>query len=207
MKSLISVVILVFSFSAFSQDKASLLAAWEHIQKNHSEVKSFEKISDNHYKIKFVNMPFEGELVILAYGIEDLDYYSTNSNAYTKSGYFEVELVGATEDMLKKYRMTYSKWSDDSNLYFNSENREWETRKIFTKNQMKKFKESNVKSVLSKYKNYLLFAFLLYFLFIHIKHNKRMKETMDRQNEAIKLHYETNKLLKDLLIEMKRHKD
>ncbi len=50
MKYLIAIILLTTSFSAFSQDKESLLAAWVNVQKKHSEVESFEQLSDMHYK-------------------------------------------------------------------------------------------------------------------------------------------------------------
>lgn len=193
------VIIISMSFNAFSQDKENFLVAWENLQKSHSEVELFEKTSDKHYKIKFVNIPFEGELVVLAIGVEDMNYYSRN-NPYLKSAYIEIELKGASDSMLKKYSRTYASWADGNTLYLNGLTNQWLTRTVFAKNQITQFDENKFKD---QYKNYVIGFLLFYFLFVHIRHNRRVKESINRQVEAMDLHDETNKLLKDILTKMK----
>lgn len=104
MKYYLGIILMTLSFSSLSQEKESFLAAWENTQNNSEEVALFERLDEKKYRIKFTTLPYEGELLVFSYGVDDIDY-GLGDSVYTKSGYVEVDLPGAPEDMMVKYNI------------------------------------------------------------------------------------------------------
>ena len=220
MKFLIGIMLLVFSLHAYSDDRADLLVAWENIQKSHKQVESFDKVSQGKYKIKFSVLPFEGELVVLTYDTEDIEFNLGNDNPYTKTGYFNIELVGADEKKLTKYGRAYYKWLSSNTLYLNSKTEKWVASSEYTKyfsDIAKDQTQNNFLSFLSGYWDFILIFIIAYFIISTISGNKQLKKSLQIQNDAaagmdevkkiqddaMELHKETNKILGEILKELK----
>lgn len=222
MKHFIGILLLLISNLSYAQNKESFLAAWENIQKNSEQVESFENTEKGRYKIKFTTLPFEGELVVLDYDVEDRPFVGTNKS-YTKTGYVEVDLVGAPENMMTKYSRSYHKWIATNNLYFNSVTSTWVTVKKFNKDFVARRKDrwsGNLSYILLENWVYILPAIILFLLFSLILNSKRLKglvknhnkamldmqASIAMQNEGVKLHKETNEILVNILKELKEQR-
>ena len=131
MKYIVGVILLVMSSVSNSQDKETFLAAWENAQKNSDQLELFEKTAEGKYKIKFVTLPYDGELVLLAYDVDKLGRGQYADKKYTMVGYVEIDLVDAPDDIMRKYGRTYSKWFQTNTLYFNDETGSWVTSKDY----------------------------------------------------------------------------
>lgn len=223
MKYVTGFLLAVLSFCAHSSDRDNLLLAWENIQKNNPQVESFNKISEGKYKIKFSVLPFDGELDVLTYDTEDVDFDYVKDNPYTKRGYVNVDLVGADEKTLIKYGRSYSNWYTSNTLYQNKESGKWISSNEYTKfitEATKEKTQNNFLFFLSGYWDYILLAIFVYFIFSGITGSKLFKKSIKLQSdavsdmeqfkkvqdEAIALHKETNRLLNEMLEEIKKSK-
>ncbi len=221
----------LFSMFAFAQsdEKESFLSAWESNQSNNDSVEAFKKISDGKYYIKFKSLPYEGELILLTYEIEDMPYVPEESS-FTKSGYVEVDIPEAMDDLVQKYSRTYHKWAQNNTLYFDSKAESWVTAEKFTASFRDDFdsSEGDLLVTIYEYWGYALIGIILYFLWSTIINNKRTKNAIARQEEvleksfklseesiaiqkksieeSIELHKNTNKLLSDILMLIEKKK-
>ena len=224
MRYVTGIILLALSFSAFSafsSDRENLLLAWENIQKNQPQVESFQKVSDGKYKIKFSVLPYDGELVVLTYDTEDVNFDFIKDNPFSKRGYVNVDLVDADEKTLNKYGRSYFKWIQSNTLYLNMETKKWVSSEEYTNYITEATKEktqNNVLFFLSGYWDYILLIIFAYFIFTGISGNKLFKKSLKMQSdsvadmeqikkvqdEAITLHKETNQLLREMLDELKK---
>src|SRR5690606_6606220 len=124
-KILLFLLSFLTSSLAMAESRESFFEAWEAVQKQHTEVTAFEKIAEDHYRISFANLPFDGELKVLAYGTDRLHY--NNDTDISLMGYVEVELQDAPEDMIEKYYRTYGHWSESLSLFYHQKQGQWLT--------------------------------------------------------------------------------
>jgi len=209
-------------------DKDDFLSAWEKIQTNNSQVESFEKLSDLKYKIKFSNLPYEGELVIVAYDVETFDYNFTGESNFNKTGYVETNLPDTLEELAVKYSRTYYKWAEFNTLYFNKKTQQWVGQKQFNNYLLSDEYDQNSGELfwLWEYWDYLLALIIIYFVISSVLGNKKIKESIELQKESVEQanklskasmeaiekslgqHEKTNELLAELLEETrKNHKE
>lgn len=206
----------------FAGEEEDFILAWESIQSGHSEVESFEKIEDRKYKVKFKTLPFEGELIVLAYDVEDVDFVMEGS-PFSKSGYVEIDLVGFSDESMSKYSRSYYKWAQDNELHFDSINNQWVTSKEYRLALSNSVNTDDALPskfflILIEYWNYVLVGIILYFFFSQISNSKRAKESVQYQQKAIDdmantkllmqqsldMHKETNRLLESIHNQLKR---
>ncbi len=222
MKHILPFILLLLTSVVFADDRQDFLKAWESVQKNSSEVRDFSSIKDNYYHIKFKNLPFEGELHVLAYEVEDMPS-PMDSLTYSKMGYVEYELVGAPADMRSKYARTFQKWAKNNTLYFDEKLSKWDSYEEFSQQLMNgngMDKVALYPSLLTffDYWDYLLIVILIYFFFSQIVNSKRAKDSVAMQKKAledmernkvwmqqsIEMQKQNNQLLADILEAMKK---
>ena len=221
--------IFIFSTAIFAEpgDKNDFLSAWEKIQSSNSQVESFEKIDELKYKIKFSSLPYEGELAIVAYDVEEFNYSPVGESDYNKTGYVEIDLPDALEELAVKYSRTYYKWAESNTLYFNQKTQQWVTQKQYNEYLMSDENAVNFGGLfwLWEYWDYLLALIILYFVVSSVLGNKKIKESLDLQKESVEQanelskasmdaiekslsqHERTNELLAELIEEVKKQKD
>jgi len=205
-------IFLLFPGILFSAPtKESLITAWENQQKTDPNTLAFEEISPNIYRFKTERFPFDGELRILNITVDE--QMSGFEGGFTM-GIVEIELVDLPEDFLKKYSYSYSAWSQSNILYYDQENEKWlSAKEYYTKAQ-----ENLPSGVFIDPFNYipLLFLFFLIIILIFVyniqKRNRKyldfvrelsQKET-DLAEKAYKLSKNSNKLLNNILKELKK---
>ena len=191
--------------------KESLITAWENQQKTDPNTLAFEEISPNIYRFKTERFPFDGELNILNVTVDE--QMSGFEGGFTM-GIVEIELVDLPEDFLKKYAYSYSTWSQSNILYYDKENEIW----LSAKDYYTKAQENLPSRVFIDPFNYIPLFFLFFLIIILIfvyniqKRNRKyldfvrelsQKET-DLAEKAYKLSKQSNKLLKDILKELKK---
>jgi len=220
-KLLTMLVFALVSFPALSSDRASFLVAWEKVQQDSTDISRFEKIGDKRYQIEFVTLPFEGELVVLAYDVEDISTTGFVNNDFTKTGYVEVDLVDAPDDLMTKYNRTYYKWIQSNTLYYNNKTDTWVSAKEYGKQLQSLFEEEGpggMLFLLTEYWGYLLLALFIYIAYTLFFSNKHVKQSIEQQKqalddmdytkqhlqEALELHRQTNEILNTILEELKR---
>lgn len=171
---------------AQSGDRQGFLVAWEAFQAQSDTVKEFRKLSDGKYHIKFTTLPYEGELTLLVYDVEDYEH-AIRGSAITKTGYAEVDLSDSAEDLIEKYGRTYYKWAQLNNLYFDSESEKWLTSNQYTDlmSDEANSRSGRFLSALSDYSGFVLFGILLYFLWATILSDRRAKQSIKLQQEGI----------------------
>lgn len=115
--------------AAAQATQASLVKAWEEVQRNDPETVTFEKTGEGRYKFKTERFPFEGELKILKAGVNDYSYGGDDESDGAPNGYvvgvIEYDLVGLSAEVEKKYEHSYSNWQMNNTLYFDKEGGEW----------------------------------------------------------------------------------
>lgn len=111
--------------------QAALVKAWEEVQRNDPETVTFEKTGEGSYKFKTKRFPFEGELKVLKATVNDYSYggggdedYDVPVQGYVM-GVVEYDLVGLSDEVVKKYAHSYSSWQQNNTLYFDKEGGEW----------------------------------------------------------------------------------
>ena len=196
------ILIALVSLPVQASDEASFIQAWEKLQETSKEVEVFTKTDEKKYHVKFTTLPYEGELHVLAVGVET---FNSGSKENT-TGYVEIDLPAASDELMQKYSRTYYKWAQNNSLYFDEESKKWLTPEQYTNSLKVEPEESEISPlflIIFEYWNYLLILIILYFFISQVVNNRRIKESFEIQKqtsiEAIKLHNETNKLLKEIL--------
>lgn len=115
--------------AAAQPTQATLVKAWEEVQRNDPETVVFEKTGEGSYKFKTKRFPFDGELKVLKATINDWTYggdedYDVPVQGYV-TGVIEYDLVGLSDEVAKKYEHSYSSWRQSNTLYFDKEGGEW----------------------------------------------------------------------------------
>jgi len=186
-KNFVGLLLVLISSFSYGQDKESFLVAWENIQKNSDQVEYFKKIEKGKYKIKFSTLPFEGELVVLGYEVEDRPVTGTNKS-YTKTGYVEVDLVDAPENMVTKYKRSYHKWFGMNDLYFNSVTSRWVTVKKYNKDFLARRKDIRsgdfIYTLLENWV-YILVGIPFFLLYLLVLNSKRLTGLIKKHDEAM----------------------
>jgi hypothetical protein len=207
-------------------DRGHFIEAWEAIQKNSALVESFDKVDDGEYLIKFKHIPYEGPLVLLTADVENNPPYGM-ATQFTKTGFVEIDLPGAMDNILQKYSRSFHKWAQHNTLHFDATRNLWVDQEAFTAAFMedKDAFDGGVAFSILEYWDYILAAILFYFLWSAVISNKRTKSALKLQEEAFKksielsetsiqlqtqaldagrtAHEKTNHLLAELLAEIK----
>jgi hypothetical protein len=106
-------------FAIEKPDEASLIKAWEEIQKTDPNTVTFEKIEDGLYKYKTKFFPFDGKLKIYDATIDNEEINGFNM------GELVVELIKAPNNFYEKYRLKYSIWGRNNTLYYDKKAGRW----------------------------------------------------------------------------------
>ena len=223
LQALCFMLLYMISLTASANDpKAGLLQAWETLQSTSVELEAFRKISDKKYWVKFSSLPYEGELAILAYGTEEVNYGGLDRIPYSLTGYVEVDLVDASSEETAKYARTLAKWQQSNTLFYNQETRAWESYQAYRETLQQQTDELAPSSgllLVFEYAEYILFAVLFYFLYVVINNNTRVKKSIALQEQALTdveaskrimkeslvLQRETNQLLQEILRSVQQH--
>lgn len=217
-KIILTLLLCLFSVSllaaAEKPSEESLIKAWEQIQKSNPDTVMFEKIEDRRYKFKTTFIPFDGELKIKDATIDAGMMMGPYQN-YIMS-VLDVELVGVPRESLIKNRK-YFIWASSGTLYYDKHAGKWLTIEEFQNEVTKMHNASSSSNLLI----YILIVFLILSLaFVYNflrKYRQVVKTSLERQSDSIakvdesialtekgiQLCEETNKLLKDILTELK----
>lgn len=213
-------LICMATLSARAADpRAGLLQAWEDLQANSAEVEVFRKIADGKYWIGFSNLPYEGELVVLAYDTEEMDFGGFESIPYSLTGYVEVDLVDAAAEETAKYARSLGKWQQSNTLFFNRETQTWDSYKAYRSKLQRQTEDLAPGSgllMLFGYGQYILLGLILYFLYVAASNDRRVKKSIALQEQALanveaskrlmreglSLQRESNQLLQQVLREI-----
>ena len=116
------VIALAHATAQAQPSQQSLVEAWEQLQRSDPETLAFEKIAERRYRFKTNRFPFDGELKILKATIDgatdDFDY------GYVQ-GVIEYDLIGLSEEVVKKYEHSYENWQENNRLTFDKESSAW----------------------------------------------------------------------------------
>lgn len=122
-----AVMLLALAHAAAQSQQArpsqeSLVAAWERVQREDPETAAFEKIAERRYRFKTNRFPFDGELRVLKATVDDSlgDY----DYGYVR-GVIEYDLVGLSEEVVKKYGHSYESWRESNTLYLDRDSGSW----------------------------------------------------------------------------------
>ena len=102
--------------------EASLIEAWESVQRSDPQTEIFEKIGDRRYRFKTHRFVFDGELKVLNAVI---DTRTAEASGGFIHGVIEYDLVGFPEDTAKKYHISYELWQENNDLYFDPQKGAW----------------------------------------------------------------------------------
>ena len=179
----------------------SLLEFWEALQKNDPKTLVFEKLGENRFKFKTDRFPFDGELIVLNVNIDD------EENSYTPGfavGVITVKLKDLSEDFMQDYSYSYSMWAGNNVLYFNKKTEKWMTGKEYFKKNRKKLgrDQENFFESFIWYLNYLILCLAVIFMIISWR--KVVKRNEKNTERSFALSEETNRLLKEVLEELKK---
>src|SRR3712207_3704347 len=105
--------------------EASLVRAWEDVQKDDPETVTFEKVGERRYRFKTDRFPFDGELRVLKATVDESEgAYADDDEGglpVSAAGVVEYELVGLSDDVRKKYEHSFSIWERNNKLFFGRE--------------------------------------------------------------------------------------
>lgn len=116
-------VALMHAYAVAQPTQGALVEAWERVQREDPETIAFEKTGQRTYHFKTGRFPFDGELKVLkatvdATAADDSEYGFT-------SGVIEYDLVGLSDEVVKKYEHSYRTWERTNTLYLDRDGRTW----------------------------------------------------------------------------------
>ena len=116
------VIALAHATAQAQPSSQSLVEAWEQLQRSDPETLAFEKIAERRYRFKTNRFPFDGELKILKATIDDslADFEYAHIH-----GVIEYDLVGLSEEVVKKYEHSYESWQENNGLTYDKESSSW----------------------------------------------------------------------------------
>lgn len=167
-----------------SATEASLITAWETVQKNHPKTQAFEKIEDGLYRFHTTRFPFEGQLRVLNLAIDEQAF---GMPGVPTMGAVEVELVGAPDDFTTKHTHSYSMWEQDNLLYYNARTRLWVPMRQYDYSPQPDQASFNLCRVLNTDSFWLIFLLILLVpvLLLTRKASRQMKSAMAAQDKAL----------------------
>jgi hypothetical protein len=188
--------------------KASLLKAWETIQKNDPQVIIFAMEGENLYRFKTEHFPFDGQLKVLNITVDDR---LADTDFGQTMGVIEVELVDADQDFLSKHAYSYSIWARNNMLYFDQAQGRWLNSKEYFAEAQKRWKKKgwNPFSNLWLEWPFLVIFGILAFLFFAVtrmqrKNERFMQNSHDLARETLELARDSNRILKEILENLKK---
>lgn len=219
---------LAFAFILFSDafaadpfDRPSLLAAWERIVRADPDTLRFEKLDEKRYAFATKRFPFDGTLEVLNLSLNEFD---ADLDTAVRSGVVEFDLVGVDAEFRRKYALSLGAFqSHVSTLFHSAEQGGWRSMAEFRKHTLENvppirpgFTWYNFLSA-----HFLLIVFLLCLLFLTFALRKaggqykkaqaaqdlilaRQAENMRQIDRSLELAVEQNRLLGDILAEIKR---
>jgi hypothetical protein len=205
--------------AAAGPDEASLVAAWEAALRADPTTEVLLKTAEKTYHFKTKLFPFDGELRVLNALIQD--YGDEESMPGFATGSVEVELVGFTQEQMTRYARSYAYWYQLHTLFFDHRAERWLTAKEYRSAAMAKFPGAGRNSFVAWLgQNYFLLILVLLALFLWWltkKSGRQVKSALARQDEAmeitrrsialsekaVQLNEEANRLLQEILRELK----
>lgn len=212
MKSLYLTVCLLVASIASAQDSSAVIERWEQVQRESDLVASFDKIDEGRYQISFGKMPFEGELVVHSVDIEP--YPESDYLPFSQSAYVTAELIDLPDNFIAQFENLYFRWQQSNQLYFEPKAQAWfsadEYQEVIAQIDYDEIHAPSLAWQVLAYWEFVFVAIVLYFFVSTLSGNRRVKRSLQIQQEsvelqkqsveqAIALHRETNELLKQLL--------
>jgi len=200
--------------------KEGLLSAWESVQKNDPQNKTFEKISDGEYRFATEHFPYSGHLRVLNV---TFDQYGEDLTNGFIMGVVEVELDSLTPGFMEKHAYSYGMWQRNNILYFDGKKNVWLSAAEYQKDLTKKYRTcggSLWTGLLSSFWLWFFVLLVIFLFWLSRKTNKQMKTAFERQDKAlaeseraiklsekaIEISQDSNKILKEILEELKSRK-
>jgi hypothetical protein len=169
-------------------DEASLLRAWETVQRRSPGTEVLERTGDRRYRFKTSRFPFDGELVVLNLLIEPLPL--DGEPGYT--GTVEVELVGLPDDVRSRYVQSFARWQAGHTLFYDRGRGGWLTAEAWREGRMDQLRgafgpEPGLWGFLSANLFWILFLGLLVVFLVHAsrKATTQMKGALEVQKKAM----------------------
>ncbi len=198
--------------------KASLIAAWEELQRNDPQTEIFEKIEDSLYRFKTTQFPFDGNLRMLNASIETNSFYEDEQSII---GFVEVELVDTPEDFREKFSQSYSYWLQKNTLYFDVSTQRWLSGKAWQEQFRDRYRQTWWQYGSTFFWLGLFIIIIGYVAVASRNAAKQMKVAMKNQDtiladhkravalteKALTLEEESAQILRDILAELKRQND
>ncbi len=223
-----SLVLLTVSIAGIAKepvakpDENSLLSAWEAALQTEESTEILQRTADRSYRFKTRLFPFDGELKVLNVLIQDFGDEEYVPGFAT--GSVEVELVGFSQEQMTRYARSYSYWYQLNSLFFDFKEGRWLTAKEYRLVAMARNPlpgRSPVMYWLAQNYFLVIMALLAVFLWwLSKKSGRQVKSAMAHQDEAmeltrrsfalsekaVQLNEEANRLLKEMLQELKSRK-
>lgn len=203
-----------------AEEKSSLLAAWEEMQKQNPNVEVFEKINDKSYKYKHSQLRFEGILEIISLDIISMGLDEVDEFEGIKSGTVDVYLDGFDENQRQLFR-AFNKWQTNNTLYFIPKENRWldwsEYSDILEKNYRHQSAGDGVAGWFADKWIYIFAIIMCYFVIETYLNRRKVSHSLNQQKmaieqqlyaiklqeEGIEVTKETNQYLKQLLKQLK----
>lgn len=161
--------------------EASLIAAWEDIQKNDSKTVTFEKTGEGTYRFATERFPYEGGLNVLNITIEPLSGSVMGESYY---GVIEVELTDLPEDFFRKYAYSYSAWQKNNYLYYNAEDASWGTSTQWSETLAEEYDSGHVYGY-GAYQSVFWLGALVVLLIVVLLGLRQIRKAMAQQQTAL----------------------
>ena len=136
--ALLTLVFTCADVRAQQPTQASLVKAWEGLQKDDPETVTFEKVGEHTYRFKTDRFPFDGELKVLKATVQESEYAEDGA----ATGVIEYDLVGLPEEVEKKYEHSLGRWQATNTLYFDGESKGWLSSEQYVSRVSAKSKEA-----------------------------------------------------------------
>lgn len=202
------------------QTKDDLLKAWEQAQKSDPQNKIFEKTGIGIYRFATERFPYSGNIRILNVAIDQ--YGEDVMNGYAV-GVVEVELDSLSPDFMQKHAYSYGIWQRNNILYYDGKKNIWLNAASYQKELVGKYPScgrSIWTGLLSSFRLWFFVLLLVFLFFLARRTNKQMKSAFARQDkalaeseraiklteQAIEISRDSNRILKEILEELKAQK-
>lgn len=193
----------------------TLLAAWEAAQKADPKTKVFEKIEPRLYGFSTTRFPYDGKLRVVNVNIEPV----SGDEEFPFEGIIEVELDGVTEELEKRYELSYGHWRLSHRLVFRAGSGQWYTwaqrnearyreAMAATQDQLDRVEDSTSGCLHELlWRSVPLVIFVVFFVLIWASWARRRRNTMAMVQRSLDLQEQANRTLEEILSELKRGRE
>lgn len=216
--AVVAVVLVAVGAAANGPDRGSLLAAWEAAVQVDPQTLRFERLEDGRYAFATERFPFDGTIEVVEVVIDDRNLEGPLATA---TGQVVVELEGVDDEFRRRHATSLGIWETGNTLFWDPDDERWVESADWARRIQESFGWSWAGWISSGFWILLLVAVVVVLTLVSRRATGQMKRAMAAQDraledqqqalemnrEALELTREANRLLAEILAELRARPD